>query len=163
MLERVDHTLVPWVDDESRVLVLGTMPSPKSRARGMYYGHPQNRFWLTLAALWQEPRPQTPETARDFAARHHIALWDTIASCEIEGSSDSSIQNVVPNDLTPILSAADIQAVFCNGAASHRLYCRYLEPLTGLTAAKLPSTSPANAAFSPERLIEQWRVIRNYL
>ena len=93
----------------------------------------------------------------------HIALWDTIASCDIEGSSDSSIQNVVPNDLTPILSAAEIRAVFCNGAASYQLYRRYLEPQTGLAAAKLPSTSPANAAFSLERLTEQWRVIRDYL
>ena len=163
MTERIVHPIPPLYDARSRILILGSFPSVKSREEAFFYGHPQNRFWRVIAAVLECPVPVTvPEKAAMLHA-HHIALWDTIASCEIEGSSDSSIQNVVPNDLTPILSAADIQAVFCNGAASHRLYCRYLEPLTGLSAAKLPSTSPANAAFSPERLIEQWRVIRNYL
>ena len=158
MTERIVHPIPPLYDARSRILILGSFPSVKSREAAFFYGHPQNRFWRVIAAVLECPVPVTvPEKAAMLHA-HHIALWDTIASCEIEGSSDSSIQNVVPNDLTPILSAADIQAVFCNGAASYRLYCRYLEPLTGLTAAKLPSTSPANAAFSPERLIEQYDV-----
>lgn len=116
MLERVDHTLLPWADDESRVLVLGTMPSPKSRARGMYYGHPQNRFWPTLTTLWQEPRPESPEAARDFAARHHIALWDVLASCAIDGAADSSIADPVPNDVPALLARyPNIQHIVTTG------------------------------------------------
>ena len=162
-MEHIIHPIPPLYDADSRILILGSFPSVKSREAAFFYGHPQNRFWRVLAAVLDCPMPgSVPEKAAMLHARH-IALWDTIASCDIEGSSDSSIQNVVPNDPTPILSAAEIRAVFCNGAASYQLYRRYLEPKTGLAAAKLPSTSPANAAFSLERLTEQWRVIRDYL
>ena len=162
-MEHIIHPIPPLYDADSRILILGSFPSVKSREAAFFYGHPQNRFWRALAAVLDCPMPgSVPEKAAMLHARH-IALWDTIASCDIEGSSDSSIQNVVPNDLTPILSAAEIRAVFCNGAASYQLYRRYLEPKTGLAAVKLPSTSPANAAFSLERLTEQWRVIRDYL
>lgn len=161
MLERVDHTLVPWVDDESRVLVLGTMPSPKSRARGMYYGHPQNRFWLTLAALWQEPRPQTPETARDFAARHHIALWDVLASCAIDGAADSSIADPVPNDVPALLARyPTIQHIVTTGKKAAELYHRHLEPLAGIRAVALPSTSAANRGWWPDdKLVSAYRTL----
>ena len=161
MLERVDHTLVPWVDDESRVLVLGTMPSPKSRARGMYYGHPQNRFWLTLAALWQEPRPQTPEAARDFAARHHIALWDVLASCAIDGAADSSIADPMPNDVPALLARyPNIQHIVTTGKKAAYLYHRHLEPLTGIRAVALPSTSAANRGWWPDdKLVSAYRTL----
>ena len=159
-MEHITHPIPPLYDADSRILILGSFPSVKSREAAFFYGHPHNRFWRVLAAVLGCPVPQSvPEKAAMLHA-HHIALWDVIASCDIEGSSDSSIQNVVPNDLTPIFAAADIQAVFCNGTAAYQLYCRFQEPRLGLTATKLPSTSPANAAFSLERLIEAWRVIR---
>lgn len=162
-MEHIIHPIPPLYDADSRILILGSFPSVKSREAAFFYGHPQNRFWRVLAAVLDCPMPGSVLEKAAMLHARHIALWDTIASCDIEGSSDSSIQNVVPNDLTPILSAAEIRAVFCNGAASYQLYRRYLEPKTGLAAAKLPSTSPANAAFSLERLTEQWRVIRDYL
>lgn len=159
-MEHITHPIPPLYDADSRILILGSFPSVKSREAAFFYGHPHNRFWRVLAAVLDCPVPQSvPEKAAMLHA-HHIALWDVIASCDIEGSSDSSIQNVAPNDLTPIFAAADIQAVFCNGAAAYQLYCRFQEPRLGLTATKLPSTSPANAAFSLERLIEAWRVIQ---
>lgn len=159
-MEHITHPIPPLYDADSRILILGSFPSVKSREAAFFYGHPHNRFWRVLAAVLGCPVPQSiPEKAAMLHA-HHIALWDVIASCDIEGSSDSSIQNVVPNDLTPIFAAADIQAVFCNGTAAYQLYCRFQEPRLGLTATKLPSTSPANAAFSLERLIEAWRVIQ---
>ena len=159
MLERVDHTLLPWADDESRVLVLGTMPSPKSRARGMYYGHPQNRFWPTLATLWQEPRPESPEAARDFAARHHIALWD--ASCAIDGAADSSIADPVPNDVPALLTRyPNIQHIVTTGKKAADLYHRHLEPLTGIRAMALPSTSAANRGWWPDdKLASAYRAL----
>ena len=161
MLERVDHTLLPWADDESRVLVLGTMPSPKSRARGMYYGHPQNRFWPTLATLWQEPRPESPEAARDFAARHHIALWDVLASCAIDGSADSSIADPVPNDVPALLARyPNIQHIVTTGKKAADLYHRHLEPLTGIRAVALPSTSAANRGWWPDdKLVSAYRTL----
>lgn len=161
MLERVDHTLLPWADDESRVLVLGTMPSPKSRARGMYYGHPQNRFWPTLATLWQEPRPESPEAAREFAARHHIALWDVLASCAIDGAADSSIADPVPNDVPALLTRyPNIQHIVTTGKKAAELYRRHLEPLAGIRAVALPSTSAANRGWWPDdKLVSAYRTL----
>ena len=161
MLEHVEHTLTPWVDTDSRVLVLGTMPSPKSRARGMYYGHPQNRFWPTLATLWQEPRPETPEAARDFAARHHIALWDVLASCAIDGAADSSIAEPVPNDVPALLARyPGIRHIVTTGKKAAELYHRHLEPLTGQAALSLPSTSAANRGWWPDdKLAEAYRAL----
>lgn len=162
-MEHIIHPIPALYDADSRILILGSFPSVKSREAAFFYGHPQNRFWRVMAAVLGCPVPQSvPEKAAMLHA-HHIALWDTIHSCDIEGSSDSSIQNVVPNDLSPILRAARIRAIFCNGATSHWLYCKYTQPLTGLPAVKLPSTSPANASFSVERLTAQWRSILNYL
>ena len=162
-MERIEHPIPPLYDAQSRVLILGSFPSVKSREAAFFYGHPQNRFWRVLAAVLGCPVPSSIPEKAEMLHTHHIALWDTIASCDIEGSSDSSIQNVVPNDLGPIFRTADIHAVFCNGATSYRLYCKYIEPTSGFRAQKLPSTSPANAAFSIERLTAQWQVLREYL
>ena len=149
-------SFAPVYNAHSRALILGTWPSPKSREMAFYYGHPQNRFWPVLAAVLGCERPTTIEEKKRLALTHHIALWDTIASCEIEGSSDSSIREAVPTDLTPILQTAPIRQIFCNGTASYQLYCRHQQKLTGREAVKLPSTSPANAACRPDQLKEIW-------
>ena len=152
-MAHITHPIPPVFDERSRVLVLGSMPSPASRKLGFNYGHPQNRFWRVMAHLADEPIPATNERKRDFCLRHHIALWDVLASCEIEGASDSSIRNACPNDLASIVNAAPIEAVFCTGAKAFELYRKLgCEASCGLTATKLPSTSPANAAFSLEML-----------
>ncbi len=156
---QISHPFPPLFDQDSRILILGSFPSVKSREQNFFYGHPQNRFWKTLAGVLSEPTPQTIEEKKEFLHRNHIALWDVIQSCEIVGSSDSSIRNVTPNDLTPLLEKTNIQAIYCNGAKSHQYYVRYLEEQTGKKAEKLPSTSPANAAFSLERLKENWKKI----
>ena len=155
--EHIEHGIAPVFDGRSEVLVLGTMPSPASREAAFFYGHPQNRFWRVLAALFDEPVPVTNGERTDLLLRHHIALWDVLASCDIRGASDASIANARPNDLGRILSAAPIRRVFCTGATSARLYGKLCEPATGLAAVKLPSTSPANAAWSLPRLVEAYR------
>lgn len=159
MAEFLHHTIAPVYDARSRVLILGSFPSVKSREAAFFYGHPQNRFWRVLAALTGAPVPQSIPEKRALLLNHGIALWDTIASCEITGSSDSSIRNVTPNDLTPVLQTAKIQKIYCNGTASWQLYQKYLLPRTKLPAEKLPSTSPANAAWTLPRLIGAWKVI----
>lgn len=156
---RVEHTIDPVYDERSEVLVLGTMPSPKSREAGFYYGHPQNRFWRVLAALFDEPVPENNAERTDLLLRHHIALWDVLASCDIEGASDASIANAQPNDLARILQTAPVRHVFCTGATAARLYGKLCEPAMGMAAEKLPSTSPANAAWSLPRLAEAYRVV----
>jgi len=153
------HPIAPVYDAESRILILGSFPSAASRAGRFFYHHPRNRFWPLLAALLEEPTPESIEARRELLLRRHIALWDAAACCEIEGSADATLRGVVPNNLTPILSSAPIRAVFCNGTAAWEIYHRQIEPLTGRPAVKLPSTSPANAAWSPQRLQEAWRVI----
>ena len=142
----------------SRALILGTWPSPKSRAQGFYYGHPQNRFWPLLAALTGESVPAHGdiEAKKRLITAHGLALWDTLASCTITGASDASIRDAVPNDVAALLRAAPIEAVFCNGAASWQLYTRYLEKACGIAAVRLPSTSPANAACGPALLRAVW-------
>lgn len=158
-MEHIIHPIPPLYDAQSRILILGSFPSVKSREAQFFYGHPQNRFWRVVAAVLGCPVPQTVPEKKEMLLAHHIALWDVIQSCEIEGSSDSSIKNALPNDLTPILQAADILKIYCNGATSHRLYQKYIAPSVGLSAAKLPSTSPANAAWSVERLVGAWSKI----
>jgi hypoxanthine-DNA glycosylase len=153
------HPIAPVWDENSRVLVLGSFPSVKSRETGFYYGHPQNRFWPLLARLLAVPTPQTIEEKKALLLANHIALWDVVAACEITGSSDSSIRNVVPNDLSPLLAGSQIQKIFCNGALAHKLYTRHQQPLTGLEATRLPSTSPANAQLGMERLEAEWRCV----
>lgn len=155
MAERQAHPIAPVFDEMSRILILGSFPSVKSREAGFFYGHPQNRFWRVLAAVLGCAVPVTIDEKRDMLLAHHVAVWDVIASCEITGSSDSSIRNAVPNDVGPI--AAQVQAIFCNGQTAFRLYGRFLEPVLGRPAIPLPSTSPANAAWSLERLTDAWR------
>ncbi len=154
------HPIPPLFDRDSRVLILGSFPSVKSREQTFFYGHPQNRFWRVIAALFEEPVPQNVEEKRALALRHHVAMWDVIARCDIEGSSDASIRNVQPNDVSPILSAGPIRQIFVNGKTAERFYRRYLEKQTGRTAICLPSTSPANAAFTMDRLLREWAAVK---
>lgn len=161
--QRRQHPIPPLYDSESRILILGSFPSVKSREGQFFYHHPQNRFWKVLAAVFQEPVPITIGEKTAFLRGHHLALWDVIGSCEISGSSDSTIRQVEPNDLSPILSGAPICAVFCNGSTSWQYYKKYTQAQTGMEATPLPSTSPANAAWSLERLTDAWTVIRNHV
>lgn len=156
------HPIPPVYDANSRILILGSFPSVKSREQGFFYGHPQNRFWRVTAAVFGDETPVTVPERRAFLLRHGVALWDVIAACEITGSSDASIRNPEINDLRPILEAAPIRAIFVNGQTAAKLYRRYAEPLTGRPAYPLPSTSPANAAWSLERLIEAWQAITTF-
>ncbi len=159
--QRLQHEFAPVYDANSRILILGSFPSVKSREQQFFYGHPQNRFWKVIAELTGWPLPQMIKEKKQMLLSNHIAVWDVIAECEIIGSSDSSIRNVVPNDLHQILDAAQIQHIYTNGRTAKRLYEKYQKdleiPMTGL-----PSTSPANAAFTMDRLLEKWKVIRPY-
>ena len=155
------HPIAPVFDERSKVLILGSFPSVKSREASFFYGHPRNRFWKVLAAVCGDQEPVSIDGKRELLLNNGIALWDVIASCEIQGSSDSSIRNVVPNDITVILNRADIRAVYVNGKTSEKFYNKYLRSLAGMEAVCLPSTSPTNAAWSLERLIEAWRIIRS--
>lgn len=157
----VCHPIEPVYDENSRVLILGSFPSVKSREAMFFYGHPQNRFWRVLAAVCERPVPVSVEEKRTLLLEERIALWDVIASCEITGSSDSSIRNVVPNDLGRILNTARIEKIFVNGKTAEKYYRRWLLGVTKREAVCLPSTSPANAAWSLERLTAAWRVIRS--
>ena len=153
---RFEHPFEPVFDSRSRVLILGSFPSVRSRAEGFYYGHPQNRFWRMLALVYGEETPADIPSKKRLLLTHQLALWDAAAQCDIEGSLDSSIANAVPTDLSVILKKASITRVLCNGQTAGRLYQRLQQPLTGLPAQILPSTSPLNAAWSLERLAEAW-------
>lgn len=154
------HTIAPFYDRDSRILILGSFPSVKSREARFFYGHPRNRFWKVMSAVFDWKEPSDTEEKKAFLRANHIAVWDTIASCTITGSSDSSIRDVVPNDIRPILEEADIREIYCNGNTSFGYYRKYIEPVIKRNAVRLPSTSPANAGWSLERLIEAWRVCR---
>ena len=158
-MTHVIHEIPPVYDDRSKILILGSFPSVKSREGQFFYHHKQNRFWKVLAAVFEDTLPETIEEKKEFLLRHNIAIWDVIASCDIEGSSDSSIKNVVPTDLNLILEESEVERIFCNGKASGNYYKKYQESRTGIEATVLPSTSPANAAFSLEKLIEIWKCI----
>lgn len=161
--ETIAHNFAPVYDQNSRVLILGTFPSVKSRAIHFYYGHPQNRFWKLLALLTDSPVPQSVNEKKAFLLQNRIALWDVIAQCEIVGSSDSSIRNVIPNDLTTILQTVPGIQIFANGAKAWELYQKHMLPSTGRSCIKLPSTSPANAAWNLERLKEGWTPVKEAL
>ena len=161
--ERITHAFDPVFDFESRILILGTMPSPKSRELGFYYSHPRNRFWPVLAKIFGEEIPKTPEEKRNFCLRNKIALWDVLKECDIEGASDSSIKNAVPNDLSVILNSAKIQAIFATGATAAKLYKKFIEPETKIPATALPSTSPANAKVKFEELVEEYKIVLEYI
>lgn len=155
----IKHEIDPVYNEDSRVLILGSFPSVKSRESGFFYGHPQNRFWKVLSGILDVPLPVTVEEKKQMLLENHIAVWDVIGSCRITGSSDSSIKDVVPNDFTEILGKSSIERIYSNGATSWNLYKKYLLKETGIEALKLPSTSPANAAWNLERLKEAWKVI----
>jgi hypoxanthine-DNA glycosylase len=161
--KKIMHPFAPVFNKDSRILILGTLPSVQSRSNGFYYGHPRNRFWVLLARLLAVPVPESTADRREFLLRHEIALWDVIAACTIVGSSDASIRAVVPNDLNQILAAAPIRQIFCNGARSHDLYMRFCREQTGRDAILLPSTSPANAACSLDMLAEAWQPVQKIL
>lgn len=149
----------PVFDESSRILILGSFPSVKSREANFYYGHPQNRFWPLMARLLKAPLPETTEEKRVLMLTHHIALWDSIDSCDIIGSSDSSIKNAKPVEIELVLNSAPIRQIYANGATSAKVYTRYLYPRTGREIVTLPSTSPANAAWNVERLVTAWQQI----
>ena len=156
----VIHPISPVYDKNSSILILGSFPSVKSREEGFFYGHPQNRFWKVVASVFDENVPKSIEEKKALLLRNHIAVWDVIQSCDIDGSSDASIKNVKANDLNEILNAADIKAIFVNGKTALKYYKKYTEPILGRTAICLPSTSPANAAWNLERLVGEWKRIR---
>ena len=155
-MSRIDHPFGPLYSSHSRILILGSFPSVKSREQEFFYGHPQNRFWKVIAAVFDAPVPGTISEKKELIINNDLALWDSIASCEIKGSSDASIKNAKVNDLDVILDNCCIERICCNGRRSHDLYCRFIEPKTGRKAECLPSTSPANAQWSLDRLIETW-------
>ena len=155
------HPIPPVFNKDSKVLVLGSFPSVKSREEGFFYGHPQNRFWKVTARIFDEDIPLTVSSKREFLLRNHIALWDVIGSCDIEGSSDSSIRNVTVNDISIILNTADIRSICLNGKKAYQYYQKYMFPVIKREGICLPSTSPANAAWSIEKLALAWRVIRD--
>ena len=155
--EHIIHPIPPYYDKESSILILGSFPSVKSREQQFFYGHPQNRFWKVIARVFDDALPDTIDEKKTFLKRHHIALWDVIGACDIKGSSDSSIENVTPNDLSGILDTARIDGIFVNGKTAEKYYIKYTERETGIKAVCLPSTSPANAAWNIEKLVETWR------
>lgn len=162
--QQVIHPLVPVFDERSRVLILGTMPSPKSRETGFYYGHPQNRFWRVMAELLDEPFPASREERLALALRRHFALWDVLASCVIRGADDGSIREPEANDLSAVLSAAPIEAIFTTGTKAAALYRKLCLPKTGVEAIALPSTSAANCRFySYEQLVKAYAAVKEYL
>lgn len=158
--QKVCHEFEPVYDEKSRILILGSFPSVKSREQQFYYGHPQNRFWKVMASVLVTDIPQTVEQKKKMLLDHGIAVWDVIAECEIIGSSDSSIRNVVPTDLRRVLDSAQIRQIYANGNTAKRLYERFQREICDREIIGLPSTSPANAAYSLERLIAQWGRIR---
>lgn len=158
---RVAHTFEPVCDEKSRILILGTFPSVKSRENAFYYGHPQNRFWKLLAALLEEETPSSVEEKKTMLLKHGIAIWDVISSCDIEGSSDSSIKNVEANDIAGLLEIGHIEKIYGNGDKACRLYDKFCKERAKKEIIRLPSTSPANAAFSMEKLLECWKVIKD--
>ena len=154
------HPFPPLYNKDSKILILGSFPSVKSREQKFFYGHPQNRFWKVVSSVFECVEPKTVEEKRQFLLKNNIALWDVIASCEITGSSDSSIRNVKVNDLSVILENADISRIYVNGRTAEKYFKKYTKTLINRDAICLPSTSPANAAWSAERLVEAWKVIK---
>ncbi|MBP3384835.1 MAG: DNA-deoxyinosine glycosylase [Firmicutes bacterium] len=161
--KKLEHTFDPIYDKNSKILILGSFPSVKSRENNFYYGHPQNRYWKVLANVLGVDVPQTPEEKTAMLLEHNIAIWDVIHSCSIIGSSDTSIKDVVVNDFSEILDNSGVKAIYVNGGKAYELYHKYAEKNTGIKAVKLPSTSPANAAWKLDRLCEAWSRIKENL
>ncbi len=161
--EYLQHRIKPFVSSDSRVLILGTFPSPKSREIGFYYGHPQNRFWKVLAAILKQKIPMTVDEKKEFLKRNKISLWDVLDSCSITGASDSSIKNPKPNNIAEIIKDTDIKHIFLTGQKAGQLYKKYCQGKVDLNFTILPSTSPANCAMNLETLENKYRIILNYL
>lgn len=157
----IRHPFPPLYNKDSVILILGSFPSVKSREQMFFYGHPQNRFWRVISSVFECAEPETIEEKKQFLFKNGIALWDVIASCEITGSSDSSIRNVKVNDISKILKEADIRQIFVNGRTAEKYFKKYTKPLINRDAVCLPSTSPANAAWSVQRLVESWKVLKS--
>ena len=156
----INHPFPPLYDRNSKVLILGSFPSVKSREQKFFYGHPQNRFWSVVSSVFECRLPETIEEKKKFLLENGIALWDVIASCDIDGSSDSSIRNVKVNDISKILKEADIRQIFVNGKTAEKYFRKYLKARIKREAICLPSTSPANAAWSVKRLTEKWEELK---
>lgn len=154
---RVEHTLEPIWFSDSEILILGTMPSPKSREKGFYYAHPQNRFWKTLAGVFDEPIPRDTHECVLLLKKHKIALWDVLESCDIEGAADATIRNPVPNDIAAIIRCSYIHKIYTTGTKAFDLYNKLIKPKIKKEAILLPSPSPANARLSLEKLIEEYK------
>ena len=154
------HPIPPLFDGESKTLILGSFPSVKSREAAFFYGHPQNRFWVVAATVLGCPKPETVEEKKKMILENHLAMWDVIESCDIEGSADSTIRNVTANDLSVILENSKVERIIVNGKTAEKHYNKYTYPKTGIKAICLPSTSPANAAWSIEKLVDAWKIIK---
>lgn len=155
-----EHNIEPVWNEDSQILILGSFPSVKSREEAFFYAHKRNRFWCVTAAVCGEDKPESVEEKKAFLLRNHIALWDVIKSCDITGSSDSSIKNVTANDIGRIIKNSRVSRIFANGSTAYRLYNRYVYPSLGIKAQLLPSTSPANAKMTAGELQEEWKIIR---
>lgn len=158
--QNIIHPFPPLYNENSETLILGSFPSVKSREEMFFYGHPQNRFWKLIAGIYNEETPISVDDKKRFILNYNLALWDVIHSCTVTGSSDSSIKNVVPNDISKILQNSKVTRIFTNGATAYKLYTKYIFPKTGIEAIKLPSTSPANAIFSLDKLEVHWKIIK---
>lgn len=158
-MSMIAHPFPPVYDEYSEILILGSFPSVKSREEQFFYGHPKNRFWKVLSAVFDFPVPESVEDKRSFLLINRIALWDVVSSCEITGSADSSIKNVIPNDISRILGNSDIKRIFLNGKTAEKYYNKYIKEKISVEAITLPSTSPANAKWTLEMLIAQWNII----
>ncbi|MCR4749102.1 MAG: DNA-deoxyinosine glycosylase [Lachnospiraceae bacterium] len=156
MKQHIIHPIPAYYDNGSRILILGSFPSVKSREQMFFYGHPRNRFWKVIAQVFGDEVPKSISDKKAFLSKYHIALWDVIGACDIEGSSDASIENVIANDLSKILDRSDIKGIFVNGRTAEKYYIKYTEKEVHKKAVCLPSTSPANAAWSLERLVTVW-------
>lgn len=152
----LEHPFSPVFNSNSKILILGSFPSIKSRADGFFYGNPKNRFWKIISKITNNPLPANIPEKKTLLLSNHIALWDVIKSCDIESSKDNSIRNVIPNDLTDVLNNSNIGIIFANGNAAYNLYVKYYKVLHNMNIIKLPSTSPANASFNFEKLFEIW-------
>lgn len=158
--QHIVHPFEALYSETSKILILGSFPSVKSREQNFFYGHPQNRFWKVISGILEEPVPITIQEKKELLLKYDIAVWDVIYSCDIKGSSDSSIKNVIPTDLATVVKNSKITKVFCNGKTSGKMYEKYQRDVLGIDAVVMPSTSPANAAYSLQRLIEEWKEIR---
>lgn len=163
MINRLYHQIEPIYDKYSKILILGSFPSVKSRENQFFYGNPMNRFWKVISKITNNDIVITIEDKKHLLLQNRIALWDIVKSCTVIGSSDSSIKDVVPNDLNKILQIANIKQIFCNGNKSYELFKKYCEKQIGMCAIKLPSTSPANANFNVDKLVTEWSIIKNFL